>query len=157
LHRQRKRWQRGTVESLWRHREMLFNPMFKTVGLFAFPYFFLFEMMGPLVEFVGYFLTILGLIFRIIAPHIAILFLSVSILGGVLLSTSAVLLEELTVCRYPNWGDSWKLFAAALVENFGFRQLVTFWRVQGLIDGLKGKRGGWGAMERKGFKVVKAG
>src|SRR5262249_42373258 len=50
LHRQRKRWQRGTVESLWRHREMLMNPRFGIVGMFAFPYFVLFEMLGPAVE-----------------------------------------------------------------------------------------------------------
>ena len=45
------RWQRGTVESLWRHREMLMNPRFGVVGLFAFPYFAVFEMLGPAVEF----------------------------------------------------------------------------------------------------------
>ncbi|MBL8230023.1 MAG: glycosyltransferase family 2 protein [Bryobacterales bacterium] len=154
LHRQRKRWQRGTVESLWRHREMLLHPKFGMVGLFAFTYFFLFEMLGPAVELLGYVLTALGLAFNIIAPEIAILFFSVSVMGGILLSTSAVLLEEFTKCRYPDWRDTWKLFAAAVLENFGFRQLLTWWRVQGLIDGLKGKRGGWGVMERRGFKVV---
>lgn len=154
LHRQRKRWQRGTVESLWRHREMLLHPKYGMVGLFAFTYFFLFEMMGPAVELLGYFLTALGLAFHIIAPEVAILFFSVSVMAGILLSTSAVLLEEFTRCRYPDWRDTWKLFAAAVLENFGFRQLLTWWRVEGLIDGLKGKRGGWGVMERRGFKVV---
>jgi len=28
------------------------------------------------------------------------------------------------------------------------------WRVQGLIEGIKGKKGGWGDMERRGFRVV---
>ncbi|MBI3684669.1 MAG: glycosyltransferase family 2 protein [Acidobacteria bacterium] len=154
LHRQRKRWQRGTVESLWRHREMLLHPRFGAVGLFAFSYFFCFEMLGPAVEFLGYFLTIMGLIFRIIAPSIAILFFTVSIMGGILLSTSSLLLEEYTDCRYPDWRHSLRLSIAAIVENFGFRQVLTFWRVQGLIDGIKGKKGGWGAMERRGFNVV---
>ncbi|HME10691.1 MAG TPA: glycosyltransferase [Bryobacteraceae bacterium] len=155
LHRQRKRWQRGTVESLWRHRIMLFNPKYGVVGMFAFPYFAIFEMLGPAVEFLGYFLTILGLVFRIIAPPIAILFFSVSVMFGILLSTSGVVLEEFTVCRYPNWQHTHRLFFSAIAENFGFRQLLTFWRVQGLIEAIKGKKGGWGAMERKGFNVVK--
>jgi len=154
LQRQRRRWQRGTVESLWRHREMLFNPRFKLVGMFAFPYFLFFEMFGPAVELLGYVLTVLGLVFRIIAPEIGLLFFSVSIVFGVLLSTSAVLLEELTTLRYPSWRDSLKLFAAAILENLGFRQLLTWWRVQGLWEGLKGKRGGWGIMERRGFKTA---
>ena len=154
LHRQRKRWQRGTVESLWRHREMLLNPKFGTVGLFSFPYFFFFEMIGPAVELFGYFLTVVGLIFDIIAPPIAVLFFTVSILFGVLLSTSALVLEEYTVCRYPFPRHSLLLFVAAILENFGFRQILTLWRVQGLIDGIKGKKGGWGHMERRGFQVV---
>jgi len=154
LHRQRKRWQRGTVESLWRHREMLFNPRFGTVGMFSFPYFWLFEMMGPAVELLGYFLTALGLVFQIIAPPVAVLYFSVSVTFGILLSTSAVVLEQFTARRYPSWRHSVRMFFAAIVENFGFRQLLTIWRVQGLIEGIKGKKGGWGEMERRGFKVV---
>jgi cellulose synthase/poly-beta-1,6-N-acetylglucosamine synthase-like glycosyltransferase len=152
LRRQRKRWQRGTVESLWRHREMLLNPKFGIVGMFAFPDFFFFEMLGPAVEMLGYLLTILGLVFRIIAPQIAILFFTVSVMFGILLSTSSVVLEEFTSVRYPSWKHSGKLFLAAILENFGFRQLLTWWRVEGLIDGIKGKKGNWGAMERRGFK-----
>jgi len=157
LKRQRKRWQRGTVESLWRHREMLLNPRFGMVGMFSFPYFALFEMLGPAVEFLGYFLTILGLAFRIIAPEIALLFFVVSVMFGIMLSTSAVVLEEFTVRRYPSWRHTQRLFFSAIAENFGFRQLLTLWRVQGLIEAMKGKRGGWGAMERRGFKVVARG
>ncbi len=155
LKRQRKRWQRGLFESLWRHREMFFNPRFGIVGMFAFPYFVIFEMLGPLVEMLGYLLTILGLMFRIIAPEIAILFFSVSIMFGIVLSISGVLLEEFTLARYPSWRHSVTLFISGVLENFGFRQLLTIWRVQGLIDAFKGKKGDWGAMERRGFNVVK--
>ena len=155
LQRQRKRWQRGLFESLWRHREMFFNPRFGIVGMFAFPYFVIFEMLGPLVETLGYILTTLGLTFKIIAPPIAILFFTVSIMFGIVLSVSGVLLEEFTLSRYPSWKHSLRLFGAGVAENFGFRQLLTFWRVQGLIDAFKGKKGDWGAMERKGFNVVK--
>jgi cellulose synthase/poly-beta-1,6-N-acetylglucosamine synthase-like glycosyltransferase len=154
LQRQRKRWQRGTVESLWRHREMLFNPRFGVVGLFAFPYFFLFEMLGPAVEILGYFLTVIGLVFRIVSPAIAVLFFSVSVMFGILLSTSAVLLDEFTTQRYPSWRHGRQLFLAAILENFGFRQMLTFFRVQGLIEALKGKKGGWGVMDRRGFSVA---
>jgi cellulose synthase/poly-beta-1,6-N-acetylglucosamine synthase-like glycosyltransferase len=154
LHRQRKRWQRGTVESMWRHREMLLNPRFGLVGLFAYPYFLIFEMLGPAVELLGYLLTTIGVGFGIIAPAIAALFFTVSITFGILLSTSAVLLEEFTTRQYPSWKHSRALFLAAILENFGFRQLLTLWRVQGFVDGLKGKKGSWGVMERRGFQVV---
>jgi len=154
LQRQRKRWQRGTAESMWRHRAMLFNPRFGVVGMFSFPYFAIFEMLGPAIECLGYLLTILGLIFQMIAPEVALLFFVVAVGFGVLLSTSALLLEEFTVHRYPSGWHSYRMLFSAIAENFGFRQLMTLWRVQGLIEALKGKKGDWGAMERRGFKVV---
>jgi hypothetical protein len=63
---------------------------------------------------------------------------------------SAVVLEEFTMRRYPSVFDLLRLLAAAVLENFGYRQLLALWRVQGVWDALRGKRG-WGAMERRGF------
>ncbi len=156
LHRQRKRWQRGTVDSLWRHREMLLNPRYGFVGMFAFPYFVLFEMFGPLVETLGYVLTIFGLLFNIISTPVAILFFTVSIAFGILLSTSAVMLDELTPCRFPYWKNTLTLFIAAILENFGFRQVLTLWRAQGLWEGIRGKKTSWGVMVRRGFSSTPA-
>jgi cellulose synthase/poly-beta-1,6-N-acetylglucosamine synthase-like glycosyltransferase len=151
LHRQRNRWQRGTVESLWLHRKVIFNPKFGVLGWFAFPYFLMFEMLGPLVEVTGYILTVIGLLLNVISLQVALLFFLVSVVFGILLSVSALLLEELTMRRYPSVKDLMKLLLAAILENFGFRQLMTLWRAQGLLDGIR-KKQGWGAMERKGFQ-----
>ena len=150
LQRQRNRWQRGTVDSIRFHPGMLLNPRYGVLGMFAFPYFLLFEMFGPSIELLGYGLTIAGLAFGLIAVDVAVLFLAVSILYGILLSMSAVVLEELTQRRYPAPIDVALLFVAAVLENLGFRQLLTVWRTRGLIDGLRRKQG-WGAMERRGF------
>jgi cellulose synthase/poly-beta-1,6-N-acetylglucosamine synthase-like glycosyltransferase len=150
LQRQRNRWQRGTVDSISMHRTMLMNPRYGVLGLFAMPYFLLFEMLGPAVELLGYAMTIGGWSFGLIDGELALLFLAVSILFGILLSTSSIVLEELTQRRYPAASDVLLLFAAAVVENFGFRQLLTVWRAKGLIDGLRRKQG-WGVMERRGF------
>jgi len=103
------------------------------------------------VELLGYPLTIAGLAIGVVSWQSALLFFVVSVLFGILLSMSAVLLEEFTLRRYPSLQDVFRLFWAAFAENFGFRQLLTFWRVEGLIDGVRRKQG-WGAMERKGFQ-----
>ena len=130
---------------------MLLNPRYGVVGMVAFPYFVLFEMFGPMVEALGYLLTVVGLTFHIISTGVAILFFTVSIAFGILLSTSAVLLDELTPCRFPNWRNTLTLFAAAVLENFGFRQVLTVWRAQGLWEGIRGKKTSWGVMVRRGF------
>ena len=156
LRRQRNRWQRGTVETISLHKRVMLRPKFGLMGLFAVPYFALFEMFGPAVETTGYICTVLGLALGIISREVAILFFVVSVLFGIVLSTSAVLLEEFTARRYPGTLDVLRLFAVAILENLGFKQLMTYWRTQGLIDGLKGKTG-WGKMERKGFHTSPAG
>src|SRR5262249_7550259 len=119
---------------------------------FGFPYFVASEMLGPSVELAGYLLTIAGLVSGRIAPAVAALFFMVSIAFGFLLSVSAILIEELTLRRYPNPADLLRLMVAAVLENFGYRQLMTVWRAIGLLDALRGKTG-WGAMERRGFKA----
>jgi len=151
LHAQRNRWQRGTVESLWRHRKMFCNPRYGAVGLLGFPYFVLFETLGPLIEAMGYVLTAVGVIFNLITPAMTYLFLVVSVLFGLLLSVMAVLLEDFTARRYPSTRDIARLMCAAIAENFGFRQLLTRWRAEGVIDAWRGKTG-WGIVERRGFQ-----
>lgn len=153
LQRQRNRWQRGTVETLWYHRKMLFNPRYGVLGMFAFPYFVLFELFGPVVELTGIIFTIFGMATGLISRETAALFFVVSVLFGLLLSVSSLVLEEMTMRRYPAPADVAKLFVASLLENIGFRQLITLWRAKGLIDALKGKKG-WGEMERRGFQTA---
>ena len=53
---------------------------------------------------------------------------------------------------YPRVGQQLRLFAAAVLENFGYRQLIAFWRVIGLVKWLfSGKaRSHWGKIARDG-------
>lgn len=42
------------------------------------------------------------------------------------------------------------MMVSAVFENLGYRQLVTVWRVLGLIDVSRGRRD-WGTMQRRGL------
>ena len=103
-----------------------------------------------MIPTVVYLFTVVGLFFGWISVGVAALFFMVSVAFGILLSVSAVLLEQFTARRYPTGSDVLRLLWIAVVENFGFRQLLTVWRTHGLIDGIRKKKG-WGAMERRGF------
>ncbi len=150
LGRQRDRWQRGLSESLIRHRRLLFNPRYGRIGLLAYPYFFFLEMLGPAVELAGYVAFVaLVLLGRASGPFV-VAFLMVAFGFGVALSVAAVGLEELSFRRYPRLRDVVQLFGLAVAENFGYRQLSTYWRVRGMFSVLRRKKG-WGAMTRKGF------
>jgi cellulose synthase/poly-beta-1,6-N-acetylglucosamine synthase-like glycosyltransferase len=150
LGRQRDRWQRGLVQSLWRHRRMLLRPRYGRAGMLAFPYFFFLEMAGPVIEALGY----VAFLATVAAGRADLwyvgAFLSVAIALGIALSLSAVAMEEMTFRRYPRFGHLLALAALAVVENLGYRQLATWWRVRGTISALRGVEG-WGTMSRRGF------
>jgi cellulose synthase/poly-beta-1,6-N-acetylglucosamine synthase-like glycosyltransferase len=152
LHRQRDRWHRGLIDTLVRHRRMLFNPRYGTVGLIAMPYFFIFEFLGPVIELLGYVAFVAGVALGVINGPFALAFFLAAVGLGVLLSTAAVFLEELRLERYPRWRDLIKLILYGVLENFGYRQLNTLWRAMAIVSFLRNNTN-WGAMERKGFRT----
>jgi cellulose synthase/poly-beta-1,6-N-acetylglucosamine synthase-like glycosyltransferase len=152
LGRQRDRWHRGLIDTLVRHRRMLFNPRYGPVGLIAMPYFFIFEFLGPVIELLGYAAFVAGVALGVINGPFALAFFLAAVGLGVLLSTAAVFLEELRLERYPRWWDLVKLTLYGVLENFGYRQLNTLWRAMAIVSFLRNNTN-WGAMERKGFRT----
>ena len=75
----------------------------------------------------------------------------VAVFFGVMLSTLALLLDELSFHIYPRRRDLLVLFAVGVLENFGYRQINVWWRVTGIWQWMRGKQGGWGVMQRKGI------
>jgi len=150
LGRQRRRWQRGLTETLLIHRRMLLRARYGAVGMLAFPFNFFLEMLGPAIEAAGYLGILVGILLGRVSPLHALAFLLVAFVLGVVLSVAAIALEEQTFRRYPRRRDLAGLFALAFLEVLGYRQLNTWWRIQGLWAVISGKRG-WGMMKRKGF------
>jgi cellulose synthase/poly-beta-1,6-N-acetylglucosamine synthase-like glycosyltransferase len=153
--RQRDRWQRGLVQTMIRHRGMLFNPRYGTVGMFAIPYFFILEMVGPLIEVGGYLFFGLTVAAGRASPVYVVAFLVLAVVFGIALSSAAVAQEELSFRRYAHNSDLLQLIVLALAENVFYRQLTSFWRLNGVVNALRG-RNTWGTAERRGFRVQEA-
>jgi cellulose synthase/poly-beta-1,6-N-acetylglucosamine synthase-like glycosyltransferase len=150
LRRQRTRWQRGLIDTLLRHRSMIGRPRYGTVGMVSLPGFLVFEMISPLVELSGYLLLPLLWLNGMLDFSLAWTFFVLSILYMVLVSALAILLEDLAFRRYPRVTDLGRLLVAAVLENFGYRQLTVWWRVRAFVEYLRGDLS-WGAMERRGM------
>ncbi|MDD2620873.1 MAG: glycosyltransferase family 2 protein, partial [Syntrophomonadaceae bacterium] len=151
LKRQRHRWHRGLIDILLLHKKMIFNPKYGRTGIIAMPYFFIFEMIGPMIEIQGYLMVVSAFALGLLNGQIALLLFVSTILMGVLVSLSALLIAEKDV-KYFRLRDIIVLILYALIENFGPRQLFSLWRVGGYMNMLKG-HSGWGKIERKGFAV----
>jgi cellulose synthase/poly-beta-1,6-N-acetylglucosamine synthase-like glycosyltransferase len=150
LSRQRERWHRGLIAAMWQYKGMLFNPRYGRVGLIAMPFFTFGEMLAPLVEVLGYGVTVLGLAYGAIDTTFALLFLVVAWGYGMLLSIWAVVLDEVSFRRYGRLGDLVRLLLYATLETFGYRQRTVWWRLKAFVNVWK-RRQGWGEMVRKGF------
>jgi cellulose synthase/poly-beta-1,6-N-acetylglucosamine synthase-like glycosyltransferase len=151
LRRQRSRWHRGLWETLWKYRGMCGNPRYRAVGLLAVPYYWLFELVAPLLEVLGLVLVVVGLLLGVVDLSYALLFVCVAYLYALLVVLVAMTVEELTFHRYRRWRDLGGMFLAAVVENLGYRQLTAWWRLEGWAASLVRRPQQWGAMTRRGF------
>jgi cellulose synthase/poly-beta-1,6-N-acetylglucosamine synthase-like glycosyltransferase len=140
LGRQRRRWQLGLIQTIMKHNSMLFNYRYGALGMLSMPFQTFIEAFGCLVEFGGYILIPLAFILGLTDLNLFLLFILLSMVYGALLSVGGVLLEELTYRRYPKMGDLLRLLLFALMENFGYRQLTVFYRVEGFFQYLGGKK-----------------
>jgi len=136
---------------MWLYKGMLFNPRYGRVGLIAMPFFAFGEALAPLIEVVGYVITLAGLAVGQLNVAFALLFVLVAWGYGMLLSLWAVVLEEVSFRRYRRAGDLARLLAYAMLENFGYRQRTVWWRLKAFFTVWK-HRQVWGEMTRKGFE-----
>jgi len=150
LSRQRNRWHRGLLDTLLYNKVMLFNPRYGITGLFAMPFYFVFEMLGPFIEVLGYAIFLACVALGLVNTWFAVLFFLVAVVLGTLLSLLSILLEEFSSERYPRLRDILILTLYSLLENILYRQWLTFVRVFAFFDFYKGKEE-WGAMQKKGF------
>ncbi|MFP7655406.1 glycosyltransferase family 2 protein [Chryseobacterium proteolyticum] len=150
LKKQRNRWMRGTIETLWKHRNMMFNPKYGKLGMVSLPYWFFFEFLGPLVEFSGYIIFVIFLLLGIINwPFFVILFALV-VSMGFLYSIYGILVDLVSYQVYTKRKDFLTLIGTAFSEPFYFHPIVVKAGVKGFIDYFK-KSHGWGEMTRQGF------
>ena len=134
---------------LFFHKKMIFNPKHRITGLVSMPYFLIFEVIGPVFEIQGYIMIVLALILGLLNTQIMIMLFIVTILMGVLISLSSILIAE-NETKYFNLREMSILVLLSIFENFGPRQLISLWRTTAYIR-LIAKSESWEKLERKGF------
>jgi cellulose synthase/poly-beta-1,6-N-acetylglucosamine synthase-like glycosyltransferase len=151
---QRRRWQRGLAEMLWRHRRMMGNPRYGFIGVLVLPYFLVFELIGPLlIEFPAYLVFPVALALGLVPVGLFLAFIGVAILYGFVLSISALALEEFSFRRHTRGAEVVRMLGYVALDNLGYRQLQSLLRAVGTMDYLLGRSPKWGEMKRKGIGV----
>lgn len=163
LGKQRGRWYRGLWENVYFHREILFRPRYKQIGMFSMPYQVLFEALGPLVEGLGYILLPISWYVGILDGKFFILFMLLALFFSVMISSLSVLIgvwSEGQFKRTSSFAESLLPFTPrevalmiwyGFLSNFGYRQYIVWYQLKGFKDFLAGKKS-WDKFARKGFQ-----
>lgn len=152
LARQRARWHKGLLDTLWSTRDMLFRKRYGRVGWIILPYMWLFECFSPVLELLGYGTIILAAVLGGLSQHFFIQFLLFGYAFATLISVGSVLLEEMNYRRYTSWREVAWLLIYCLFEHFPYRQMTMCWRLRGMWEYLRGDLS-WHQVKRTGTSV----
>jgi cellulose synthase/poly-beta-1,6-N-acetylglucosamine synthase-like glycosyltransferase len=148
--RQRRRWYRGLLDTMVRHRGLMGRRRYGSIGLFGYPAFLLGEILGPLVEGLGYVIVPLAFLLGAADVEFVLVYFAITVGVGVFLSWFGVFSEVWSFRRYDRPREIVRLLGDGVLENFGFRQWKTFIAWRGLFEYLRGDTS-WGEMRRSGF------
>ena len=148
--RQRVRWARGLSQIIRSHRDLLFNPKYKRLGLIVMPYNLLFELLAPVVELLGVIFIIFMYCINMINIDMAILILAMVYSFSVFMTTYSILLDHIVHKYYDSWTEVVKLCLMAWIEPFFYHPIIVYCSLKGYIQEVRGKKHAWGAMPRKG-------
>lgn len=151
LGRQRNRWTRGSIDTLFIHWNIFFNPKYGFMGMVSHPFWVFFEWLAPIIEFLGivYFVVIAFLGNPNWPFFFVMLFFVYSF--AITFSTYAILYDVLSYNRYKKKRMIIKLLLTAWIEPILFHPLVVYWALRGNFDYFIRKKRTWGNMSRVGF------
>jgi cellulose synthase/poly-beta-1,6-N-acetylglucosamine synthase-like glycosyltransferase/cytoskeletal protein CcmA (bactofilin family) len=138
LGRQRMRWQRGALETFFKHAGMLFRPRYGRAGFVGMGHVFLIDVIGPPIEVLGYVVIPIAWTMGVVDWHFFAAYMALTAFFGVFISVGSLVLEEMELRRFPSAWNLLVLTLVAVAENFGYRQLANMWRIGGWWQFLRG-------------------
>lgn len=155
LNRQRTRWGRGLMQLYFVHRKILFNRRYKKLGLIVFPFAFLYELLAPIIEAIGWLFFIYLILTSQVNWYMAFFILLYSYTFSVMISTLVILWDQITFKYYKTFREVLSLVLMVFLESFIYHPLIMFFAIKGYISFFSSKEFEWGAMTRKGFEQDK--
>ena len=136
LARQRFRWAYGTLQCLWKHRDMMFNWNYRALGWFSLPSIWFFQIILVAVTPMVDLFLLASLPFgawRAVMPFV-ITFLAMD----VILATLACILEREPIVR------AWRILPMRLI----YRPMLSYCIWKAILRAVKGAWVSWGKLER---------
>ncbi|MGD9948037.1 MAG: polysaccharide deacetylase family protein [Desulfobulbus sp.] len=135
--KQRFRWAFGTLQCLWKHRELLFNSRYKALGWFSLPSAWFFNIF---LVALGSVIDLILLLSLLVSPANFILYLYFFIF------LAADLLLAGVACRVER--EPLSQIWLVLPMRFIYRPVLNYVVVKAILRALKGVWVGWGKLDR---------
>ncbi|MFL5961973.1 MAG: glycosyltransferase family 2 protein [Gaiellaceae bacterium] len=146
LIKQRARWQRVIMETVWHYRSMFGNPRYGAVGLIGVPFYFITEVIAPIFEVLSLLVIVVALWLRLVDVTQFFLVLGIMCAATGILSNAAILVDDRTGRSY-RISSLVRLMFVAPLDLFFYRPLLVWARVRGTWDFARGRRD-WDKFER---------
>jgi peptidoglycan-N-acetylglucosamine deacetylase len=153
LIRQRFRWTFGTLQAVWKHRDVTGKPRYGTLGWIAIPNILLFQILLPLVSPVIDLLFLLSLaLWGLAQLRIAQLpqLWTLQDVERSLIFFAAFMAIDLFTCVVAfalERHEDWTLLAPLLLQRFYYRQMMYVVLFRALKEALQGRPVGWRGVE----------
>ena len=112
------------------------------------PYNWLFELLGAVVEVFGYFIIPFSLIMGELNIFFFVMYFLMASMLGIMISFGGLILEQYTKRGVMSAKQCVQLELYGILENFGYSQDITIFRVEGMIK-YKKLKNRWGSIKRK--------
>lgn len=149
--RQRVRWARGLVQTLYLHKKVFLNPKYGLTGFMIFPYFVFYEFLVPILEVVGLLVLIADILFFNINYEFLIIASCFVYLFYITITLASVLLDQLIYKHYSGLKEILILIFMIFIEPLVFHPINVFASMKGYWHFLRQKEQKWGAQTRQGF------
>ena len=152
LSRQRNRWARGAIDTILKHRKIFLNPRYGFIGNISFPYWVLFEWLGPLVEFSGFIYFFIMTLLGKVDAEILLLVLLFVFSFSLAFSSFALSYESYLFNKYKGYKFLIQAIFVAMAEMIIYHPLNVLFSLSGNYDYFfKKNKKGWGVMTRTAF------
>ncbi|MBQ0103622.1 MAG: glycosyltransferase family 2 protein [Prevotellaceae bacterium] len=153
LYRQRVRWAKGLCQIMRDHLGIIFKPRYKGMGLLVMPYIFLFEFMAPIIELVGFLVSIYLVLTDGINWHTFwLIYLLIYLMSQFITVTVCLFDYTAASARWKREAGNYShLLMAGLFEPIFYHPLITYFSIVGYVQYIFKINMGWGVMKRKGF------
>jgi cellulose synthase/poly-beta-1,6-N-acetylglucosamine synthase-like glycosyltransferase len=151
--RQRVRWARGLVQTLYLHKDVFLNPKYGKTGILIFPYYLLYEFAVPILEILGLIVLTIDLLFFNINYEFLLIGSGFVYLFYISITLISVFLDQLIYKHYTGIKEVLILIVMIFIEPFVFHPLNVYASIKGYWHFLRQKEQKWGVMVRQGFTM----